>query len=176
MRYHSLGQVPQKRHVQFRDPEASSSNGDAPLLVEEVLGFVGLGEFAERMPSELSGGQRRRVAIARAITSRPKIVLYDEPTTGLDPITARTIDDEIIKLRDLEHVTSIIVTHQLRDAFHIATHRAVNGKGDVSFEKAPLEDQEDTEFLMLRDGEVAFEGPASELRNSTDPYLQSFLS
>jgi len=143
-----------------------------------VLGFVGLGEFAERMPSELSGGQRRRVAIARAITSRPKIVLYDEPTTGLDPITALTIDDEIIKLRDLEHVTSIIVTHQLRDAFHIATHRAVNGKSndEVSFEKAPLEDQEDTEFLMLRDGEVAFEGPAAELRNSRDPYLQSFLS
>jgi len=146
--------------------------------VAEVLGFVGLGEFGDRMPSELSGGQRRRVAIARAITSRPKIVLYDEPTTGLDPITAVTIDDEIIKLRDLEHVTSIVVTHQLRDAFHIATHRAVNGNGngEVRFEKAPPDDQEDTEFLMLRDGAVAFEGPAAELRNSRDPYLQSFLS
>lgn len=144
--------------------------------VEEVLGFVGLGEFAERMPSELSGGQRRRVAIARAITARPKIILYDEPTTGLDPITALTIDDEIIKLRDVERVTSIIVTHQLRDAFHIATHRAVEGGGDVEFETAPREDQEDTEFLMLREGRVAFEGPAAELRASKDPYLQSFLS
>ena len=84
-----------------------------------MLGFVGLGEFGERMPSELSGGQRRRVAIARALTSRPRILLYDEPTTGLDPITALTIDDEIIKLRDLEGVSSIIVTHQLRDAFFI---------------------------------------------------------
>jgi len=128
------------------------------------------------MPSELSGGQRRRVAIARAMTARPKLLLYDEPTTGLDPITALTIDDEIIKLRDLEHVTSIIVTHQLRDAFHIATHRAVDGSGKVRFESAPLEDQDETEFLMLRDGGIAFEGPAAELRQSGDSYLQSFLS
>jgi phospholipid/cholesterol/gamma-HCH transport system ATP-binding protein len=110
------------------------------------------------------------------MTSRPKLLLYDEPTTGLDPITALTIDDEIIKLRDLESVTSIVVTHQLRDAFHIATHRAVNGSGEVRFEPAPLEDQQDTEFMMLRDGEVAFEGPAAELRASDDQYLQSFLS
>jgi phospholipid/cholesterol/gamma-HCH transport system ATP-binding protein len=92
--------------------------------VNEVLGYVGLGEYGERMPSELSGGQRRRVAIARALTSRPRILLYDEPTTGLDPITALTIDAEIVKLRDLEHVSSIIVTHQLRDAFYVATHQA----------------------------------------------------
>jgi phospholipid/cholesterol/gamma-HCH transport system ATP-binding protein len=91
--------------------------------VDEVLGFVGLGEYRDRMPSELSGGQRRRVAIARAVAARPRIVLYDEPTTGLDPITALTIDEEIIKLRDLERVSSIIVTHQLRDAFYVATPR-----------------------------------------------------
>jgi phospholipid/cholesterol/gamma-HCH transport system ATP-binding protein len=149
---------------------------DVDRRVEEVLGFVGLGEFADRMPSELSGGQRRRVAIARAMTSRPGLLLYDEPTTGLDPITALTVDDEIIKLRDLEHVTSIVVTHQLRDAFHIATHRAVDGQGKVAFETAPLEEQDDTEFMMLRDGEVAFEGPAAELRTAKDPYLRSFLS
>ena len=85
--------------------------------VEEVLGFIGLGEYSDRMPSELSGGQRRRVAIARAMAAKPRILLYDEPTTGLDPITACTVDDEIIKLRDLENVSSILVTHQLRDAF-----------------------------------------------------------
>ncbi len=89
--------------------------------VEEVLGFVGLSEHIDKMPSELSGGQRRRVAIARAMSFKPRILLYDEPTTGLDPITADTIDDEIIKLRDLENVSSIVVTHQLRDAFRIAT-------------------------------------------------------
>ncbi|HEX6164148.1 MAG TPA: ATP-binding cassette domain-containing protein, partial [Vicinamibacterales bacterium] len=89
--------------------------------VQEVLGFIGLGEFIDRMPSELSGGQRRRVAIARAMAAKPRILLYDEPTTGLDPITATTVDEEIVKLRDLENVTSILVTHQLRDAFFVAT-------------------------------------------------------
>ena len=93
--------------------------------VEEVLGFIGLGEHIDRMPSELSGGQRRRVAIARAMAARPRLLLFDEPTSGLDPITAKTIDAEIIKLRDVEHVTSIVVTHQLQDAFYIATHEAV---------------------------------------------------
>ena len=83
------------------------------------------GRVHRRMPSELSGGQRRRVAIARAMAFKPSILLYDEATTGLDPITATTVDDEIIKLRDLEEVSSIVVTHQLRDAFYVATHMAV---------------------------------------------------
>ena len=95
--------------------------------VEEVLGFIGLGEHIDKMPSELSGGQRRRVAIARAMAFKPGILLYDEATTGLDPITATTVDDEIIKLRDLEEVSSIVVTHQLRDAFYVATHMAQRG-------------------------------------------------
>ena len=91
--------------------------------VEEVLAFVGLAEYIDRMPATLSGGQRRRVAIARAIAPKPRLLLLDDPTTGLDPIVATTVDDEIIKLRDLEHVTSIVVTHQIRDAYYIATHR-----------------------------------------------------
>jgi phospholipid/cholesterol/gamma-HCH transport system ATP-binding protein len=105
---------------------------DVDRRVEEVLGFIGLSEHIDKMPSELSGGQRRRVAIARAMAFKPRILLYDEATTGLDPITATTVDDEIIKLRDLEGVSSIVVTHQLRDA--------------------------------------------DALRNSTDPYIQTFLS
>jgi phospholipid/cholesterol/gamma-HCH transport system ATP-binding protein len=92
--------------------------------VEEVLGFVGLGEYVDRMPTQLSGGQRRRVAIARAMASKPGLLLFDDPTTGLDPIVATSVDDEIIKLRDLEHVTSIFVTHQIRDAYYIANHEA----------------------------------------------------
>jgi phospholipid/cholesterol/gamma-HCH transport system ATP-binding protein len=145
--------------------------------VNEVLGFVGLGEFAERMPSELSGGQRRRVAIARALTSRPRILLYDEPTTGLDPITALTIDEEIIKLRDIEGVSSIVVTHQLRDAFFIATHEAVaRPDGDIDYIDITPAKKDRTEFVMLRDGVVAFEGNADELRTADDQYLKTFLS
>ncbi len=143
--------------------------------VQEVLGFVGLDEFGARMPSELSGGQRRRVAIARALTAKPKILLYDEPTTGLDPITALTIDDEIIKLRDLEEVSTLMVTHQLRDAFYIASHMAVMEQGALKFVPATPEKMAETEFLMLKDSKVLFEGTLPELRASQDPYLKAFL-
>ncbi len=145
--------------------------------VEEVLGFIGLAEHIDKMPSELSGGQRRRVAIARAMAFKPGILLYDEATTGLDPITATTVDDEIIKLRDLEGVSSIVVTHQLRDAFYVATHMAVrDASGKVSVVPATPEKSEEAEFIMLKDGQICFEGSAEELRRSTDPYLQTFLS
>src|SRR6185436_15001161 len=116
--------------------------------VEEVLGFIGLSEHLNKMPSELSGGQRRRVAIARAISFRPSIMLYDEATTGLDPITATTVDDEMIKLRDLENVSSIIVTHQLRDAFYVAEHMAQRGAdGTVSIVPATPQKERQAEFL-----------------------------
>jgi phospholipid/cholesterol/gamma-HCH transport system ATP-binding protein len=144
--------------------------------VMEVLGFVGLSEFAERMPSELSGGQRRRVAIARALAARPGILLYDEPTTGLDPITALTVDEEIVKLRDLEGVSSLVVTHQLRDAFFIATHQATRRDDQIAFGPVDAERVDRTEFIMLRDGQIAFEGSADELRSTRDPYLRDFLS
>jgi phospholipid/cholesterol/gamma-HCH transport system ATP-binding protein len=145
--------------------------------VEEVLGFVGLAEHIGKMPSELSGGQRRRVAIARAMAFKPQILLYDEATTGLDPITATTIDDEIIKLRDLEGVTSIVVTHQLRDAFYVATRMATRARdGSLEIVPASRDKEMQTEFIMLRDGLVVFEGDADALRRSTDPYIQTFLS
>jgi phospholipid/cholesterol/gamma-HCH transport system ATP-binding protein len=144
--------------------------------VVEVLGFVGLGEHIDKMPSELSGGQRRRVAIARAMSFKPRILLYDEPTTGLDPITADTIDDEIIKLRDLENVSSIVVTHQLRDAFRIATYEAIMRGEKMHIEPADEAKAEEAEFIMLKDGRIAFEGHAAELRASRDSYLKAFLS
>ena len=145
--------------------------------VEEVLGFVGLSEHIDKQPSELSGGQRRRVAIARAMAARPTLLLYDEPTTGLDPITALTIDDEIIKLRDLEAVTSVIVTHQLRDAFYVATRSASrDASGEPQIDTATEAKVNEADFVMLKDGSIHFEGSADELRVSTDPYLQSFLS
>ena len=144
--------------------------------VKEVLGFIGLVEHMDKMPSELSGGQRRRVAIARAMAFKPRILLYDEATTGLDPITATTVDEEIIKLRDLEHVSSIVVTHQLRDAFYVATHMAVRGAdGNVKIVAATPEKAREAEFIMVRDGLILFEGDADALRKSTDPYIQTFL-
>ena len=149
---------------------------EAYRRVEEVLGFVGLQEYIERMPSELSGGQRRRVAIARAMAAKPGILLYDEATTGLDPITAMTVDEEILKLRDLEGVTSIVVTHQLRDAFFVATHEAVRQGSSIQISQADLKKADEAEFIMLKDGVVAFEGNASELRASSDPYIKEFLS
>jgi phospholipid/cholesterol/gamma-HCH transport system ATP-binding protein len=145
--------------------------------VEEVLGFIGLDEHIYKMPSELSGGQRRRVAIARAMAFKPSILLYDEATTGLDPITATTVDDEIIKLRDLEKVSSILVTHQLRDAFYVATHMAVrDGNGTVRILPATRAKEKEAEFIMLRDGLIVFEGDADALRASNDPYIKTFLS
>ena len=148
----------------------------ATARVEQVLGFIGLHEYLDRMPSELSGGQRRRVAIARAMAAKPGLILYDEATTGLDPITAMTVDEEMVKLRDLEGVSSIIVTHQLRDAFFVATHEAVRDGSRVRITPADPVKSEEAEFVMLREGLVAFEGSASELRSSKDPYIRSFLS
>jgi phospholipid/cholesterol/gamma-HCH transport system ATP-binding protein len=145
--------------------------------VEEVLGFIGLQEHMGKMPGELSGGQRRRVAIARAMAFKPSILLYDEATTGLDPITAITVDDEIVKLRDLEGVSSIVVTHQLRDAFYVATRMAVRDPdGTVRIVDATPEKVQEADFIMLREGVIVFEGDAEKLRRCTDPYIRSFLS
>lgn len=151
---------------------------DTPLdevraRVEEVLGFIGLGEHIDKMPSELSGGQRRRVAIARAMAFRPRLLLFDDPTTGLDPITAVTVNDEIVKLRDLEHVTSILVTHQIRDAHYVSTHEAVREDGTVVIRDTP--ELEHARFLVLHEGRIFFEGTMQELMESQDPYLREFL-
>src|SRR5688572_24386459 len=143
--------------------------------IEEVLGFIRLGEYVDRMPSELSGGQRRRVAIARAMAAKPHLMLFDDPTTGLDPVTATTVDDEIVKLCDLEHVTSIVVTHQIRDAFYVATHEAVREHGQVQIKTADEAGAERASFLVLHEGRIYFEGSANALRTSRDGYLREFL-
>lgn len=149
---------------------------DARRRSQEVLGFIGLAEYMDRMPSELSGGQRRRVAIARAFASRPRHLLIDDPTSGLDPITSKTVDNEIIKFRDLEHVTSIVVTHQLSDAFYIASHVAVTDHEQVRITAAEPGKSDEAEFIMLADAEIYFHGNLGALRVSADPYLKTFLS
>jgi phospholipid/cholesterol/gamma-HCH transport system ATP-binding protein len=143
--------------------------------VEEVLGFIGMADYVDRMPSELSGGQRRRVAIARAIASNPPIVLLDDPITGLDPLIATMVDDEIIKLRDLRNVTALLVTHQIRDAVYIASHRAERVGGEVRIVPADEAAAAHAQFLVLHDGRIRFEGSAAELLASPDPYLREYM-
>ena len=143
--------------------------------VEEVLTFVGLQSFIDVMPATLSGGERRRVGIARAMASRPALLLFDDPTTGLDPIIAASVDDEIVKLRDLEHVTSIVVTHQIRDAFYIAQHVAERSADGIIIADADEETTARTKFMVLHDGSIQFTGTASELLAEEDPFLKEFL-
>ena len=156
--------------------ETRMPRGDAQRRVEEVLKFMGLDEYLDRMPSELSGGQRRRVAIARAMAAKPSLLLLDDPTMGLDPITAATIDDEIVKLRDLEQVTAIAVTHQIRDAFYIASHNAARTSGGASIVSSDEISMDRAHFMVLHDGRIQFEGTAAALRDAADPYLQEFLT
>ena len=165
-----------KENVGYRLYEETDLPADHVLQrVKEVLGFIGLGDYIDRMPSELSGGQRRRVAIGRAIASRPKLLLFDDPTTGLDPIIATSVDDEIIKLRDLEQVTSILVTHQIRDAFFVAEHAATRNNGTIDIVKTSEQEASRARFMVLHDGGVLFDGSAPALLASTDPYVQELL-
>jgi phospholipid/cholesterol/gamma-HCH transport system ATP-binding protein len=124
----------------------------ADRRVQEVLTFVGLAEYRDRMPAELSGGQRRRVAIARALTSKPEILLYDEPTTGLDPVTSAVIDELMIRMRDRLGVTSIVITHDMRSAYRVGTRIA-----------------------MLYDGRVRSVGTVDEIQHTTDPVVRQFI-
>jgi phospholipid/cholesterol/gamma-HCH transport system ATP-binding protein len=108
------------------------------------------------------------------MAAKPNLLLFDDPTTGLDPVIATTVDDEIIKLRDLGHATCIMVTHQIRDAYYVATHKAVRQGDDVRLVVAP-EAAAETRFMVLHQGRIYFEGSAEALRSSRDTYLRDFL-
>jgi phospholipid/cholesterol/gamma-HCH transport system ATP-binding protein len=163
-------------NVGYRLSEATDMSDDqVRRRVEEVLGFLGLGEYIDRMPSQLSGGQRRRVAIARAMAAKPNLLLLDDPTTGLDPIIATTVDEEIVKLRDLQHVTAIVATHQIRDAFYVATHEAIRIHDQMQIVLAAEGESERVDFIVLHDGRIHFEGTKTELLASEDSYLKNFL-
>jgi phospholipid/cholesterol/gamma-HCH transport system ATP-binding protein len=164
-------------NVAYRLREQRIPESEVEQTVTRMLRFVDLEDAADKMPNELSGGMRRRVGIARALAGSPKIILYDEPTAGLDPITARTINELALKLRDLEEVSSIFVTHRLKDLQVLSSEYVVrDDHGNLIFE------QEgdrlclvNTHFIMLKDGEIIFNGTDEELRASDDPYIIKFL-
>jgi phospholipid/cholesterol/gamma-HCH transport system ATP-binding protein len=164
-----------EENVAYRLNEDHVPEEQARTRVEEVLNFVELGQAIDKFPSELSGGMRRRVSIARAIITKPDLILYDSPTGGLDPITSTTIIELVIKQRDVTHTTSLLITHRLQDAFTLAMNRfnQITGK----MERIPNDGIDDsTKFLVLNEGKVVFDGTTLELVHSTDPWLREYLS
>lgn len=149
---------------------------EAERRVREALRFVELEHTMDQFPSELSGGMRRRVAIARAFVSQPEVMLYDSPTAGLDPITAHRIITLVIKQRDVSRVSSLLVTHRLQDAFVMASFYFDAGRQELLPVAGNGGRRTHTRFLVLRDGGIAFHGPLEELVAQRDPYLQEFLS
>jgi phospholipid/cholesterol/gamma-HCH transport system ATP-binding protein len=162
-------------NVAYRLLEDRVNEAEIESRVQEVLHFVELEHTVDQLPSELSGGMRRRVSIARALITRPPVVLYDSPTAGLDPITSQTIITLILRLRDVYGVTSVLATHRLQDGFalanfHFDPHTRAVRRRDPAEKAASV-----TRFLVLRDGRVYFEGSPEDLLKAKDPYLQKFL-
>ena len=156
--------------------ETGTITDEIHARVLEALEFVELAQTINLYPSELSGGMRRRVAIARAMITHPEVLLYDSPTGGLDPVTSTTIIELVVKQRDLYRTSSLLVTHRLQDAFTMASHyfdRKLN-------KMVPLEDGSrrdvHTTFLILRHHKIIFQGTATELLLCTDPYIREYLS
>lgn len=164
-----------EENVAYRLNEEHVPEKEAHERVVEALQFVELEQAIEKFPSELSGGMRRRVSIARAIISKPDLILYDSPTAGLDPITSTTIVDLIIKQRDVSHTTALLITHRMQDAFLLAMSRFDRKTGKV--EPLPNRGIDDsTKFLVLNEGSVVFDGTTLELVRSTDPWLRDYLA
>ncbi len=171
-------------NVAYRLREDRLSEDEIESRVQESLRFVELEHTGDMLPSELSGGMRRRVSIARTLATRPPIVLYDSPTAGLDPVTAQTIITLILQLRDVFGVTAIMATHRLQDGFGLARFRfdpdskrvvrlpAIEGSAAAALAEG---DEPATRFMVYRDGRVYFEGKPEELAESKDAYLQKFL-
>lgn len=164
-------------NVAYRLHEAGVDEEEVEHEVVRMLQFVDLEDAIDKMPIELSGGMRRRVGIARALVGNPHIVLFDEPTAGLDPPTARTICELAIKLRDIEDVSSIFVTHEMDNLEYLSSEYAViDRRGNVHYE---MEGEKlcliNTEVMMLREGHIIFSGKDEQLRQSQDPYIRKFI-
>jgi phospholipid/cholesterol/gamma-HCH transport system ATP-binding protein len=162
-------------NVAYRLHEDRVPEEEAHKRVVEALQFVELENTIAKFPSELSGGMRRRVSIARAIIAKPDLILYDSPTGGLDPITSTTIIDLLIKQRDVTHTTALVITHRLQDAFLLARSRFNQQTGKIEpIPNGGIDDS--TKFLVLNEGRVVFDGTTHELVHSTDPWLKEYLS
>ncbi len=164
-------------NVAYRLHEQGVPEEEVENEVRRMLKFVALEDAIDKMPAELSGGMRRRVGIARALVGDPQIVMFDEPTAGLDPPTARTICELAIKLRDLEDVSSIFVTHEMKNLEYLSSEYAtVDENGEVVFEQ---EGEKlcliNTEILMLKEGKIIFSGKDEEFRAVKDPYIVKFV-
>ncbi len=167
-------------NVAYRLREDHLAEEEIEPRVREVLRFVELEQTLDQLPSELSGGMRRRVSIARALVSRPPVVLYDSPTAGLDPVTSQTIITLILRLRDTYGVTSLLATHRLQDGFGLANFLFDPQSGRVLHVNGANpgtagQDGALTKFLVLREGRVYFEGSPEEIAKAEDPYLRRFL-
>jgi phospholipid/cholesterol/gamma-HCH transport system ATP-binding protein len=166
-----------RENVAFRlMEEGTVSDEEIDHRVREALSFVELERTIDMFPSQLSGGMRRRVAIARAIITQPEIILYDSPTGGLDPVTSTTIVDLIIKQRDVYKTSSLLVSHRLQDAFTMATE-CFDRKTNRTYKLAPgARGEVPLAFLILREGKVIFDGDARELKRSNDAYIKEYIS
>jgi len=166
-----------RENVAYRLMEAHGIYDDEiDRRVREALRFVELEHTLEMFPSELSGGMRRRVAIARAVISQPELLLYDSPTGGLDPVTSNTIIELIMKQRDVYKTSSLLVTHRLQDAFTMATHQF--DKQSNTLRALPRGQYCDVpmSFLILRDGKVIFDGDIRQLAHTKDEYIKEYIS
>src|SRR3979411_1158931 len=156
--------------------EGTVSDDEIERRVREALSFVELERTVDMFPSELSGGMRRRVAIARAIVTQPEILLYDSPTGGLDPVTSTTIVELIVKQRDVYKTSALMVTHRLQDAFTMATHEFDKNTNKMVPLPKGQRGEVPMSFLILRDGKVIFDGDAQKLVTSRDDYIREYIS
>ena len=166
-----------RENVAFRlFEEGTVAEDEIEARVREALSFVELEHTVDLYPSELSGGMRRRVAIARTIITHPEVLLYDSPTGGLDPVTSNTIIELVVKQRDIYKVSSLLVTHRLQDAFTMATH--FFDRAENAMKLLPPNERAEVpfSFLILRDGKIIFDGDLPELRETRDEYIREYIS